>query len=92
MAAEARSAGPSAVGGGRPRSLPPYAGHIDATIDESGMLDVGAVAVRTDVSRAVGFGWRHHAADFAYVQAVRAELDRRGLRVLKLPQTLYVHN
>ena len=51
------------VGGGRPRALPPYSGHIDATLDESGRLDVGAVAVRTDVARRVGFGWRHHAAN-----------------------------
>ena len=80
------------VGGGRPRALPPYSGHIDATLDESGRLDVGAVAVRTDVARRVGFGWRHHAADFSYVRAVLEELARVGLVALKLPQTLYVHN
>ena len=80
------------VGGGRPRALPPYSGHIDATLDESGRLDVGAVAVRTDVARRVGFGWRHHAADFSYVRAVLEELGRVGLEALKLPQTLYVHN
>ncbi|CAH0367064.1 unnamed protein product [Pelagomonas calceolata] len=81
-----------AIGGGRPRALPPYSGHIDATLDESGRLDVGAVAVRTDVARRVGFGWRHHAADFSYVRAVLEELARVGLEALKLPQTLYVHN
>ena len=94
MAAEAaRPPGSSGeVGGGRPRALPPYSGHIDATLDESGRLDVGAVAVRTDVARRVGFGWRHHAADFSYVRAVLEELARVGLEALKLPQTLYVHN
>ena len=50
------------------------------------------VAVRTDIARRVGFAWRHHAADFAYVQAVRAELARVGLAAAKVPQTLYVHN
>ena len=94
MAAEAARPSGSAgeVGGGRPRALPPYSGHIDATLDESGRLDVGAVAVRTDVARRVGFGWRHHAADFSYVRAVLEELARVGLVALKLPQTLYVHN
>ena len=74
------------------RVVAPYSGHIDATLDESGRLDVGAVAVRTDVARRVGFGWRHHAADFSYVRAVLEELARVGLEALKLPQTLYVHN
>ncbi|KAJ1451626.1 hypothetical protein M885DRAFT_620638 [Pelagophyceae sp. CCMP2097] len=81
----------SAVGGGAPRALPPYTGHIDSKI-EMGSLDVGAVAVRTDVARHVGFRWRHHAADFAYVQACVQELRRRSLDVHKIAQVLYVHN
>ena len=72
--------------------MAPYAGHVDARLDAMGSLDVGAVAVRTDLARAVGFAWRHHAADFAYVRACLDELHRRGLRALKIEQTLYVHN
>lgn len=62
------------VGGGRPRALPPYSGHVDASLDASGLLDVGAVAVRTDVARRVGFGWRHHAADFAHARRRQTSL------------------
>ena len=65
---------------------------VEEQITDAGRLDVGAVAVRTDVARRVGFGWRHHAADFSYVRAVLEELGRVGLEALKLPQTLYVHN
>ena len=92
MAAEADNPQDGVIAGGRPRALPPYTGHIDALLDESGMLDIGAVAVRTDVARRVGFHWRDQAADFFYVQAVKEELARLGLGVLKIPQTLYVHN
>jgi len=91
-AAAAEPGAAAAVGGGRPRALAPYAGHVDAALDVSGMLDVGAVAVRTDVARRVGFGWRHHAADFAYVGAVRSALAAAGLAAHKVAQTLYVHN
>lgn len=80
------------VAGGRPRALLPYTGHIDTDLHRQGLVDIGAVVVRTDVAQAVDFTWTHHAADFAYIQACLEEMQRRNLVPFKIPQTLYVHN
>ena len=76
----------------RPRALPPYSGHIDALIDTPGHIDIGAVAMRADIAKHIGFRWRHHAADFDYLQAASDYLRQLKLRSVKIPQTLYVHN
>mmetsp|Transcript_8364 Transcript_8364/g.11651 ORF Transcript_8364/g.11651 Transcript_8364/m.11651 type:complete len:298 (+) Transcript_8364:19-912(+) len=80
------------IGGGRPRALPPYSGHIDANLQISGQIDIGAFAVRTDIAKRVGFRWRHHAADFNYLQACLLQLNYLTLHHHKISQTLYVHN
>ena len=77
----AASSAPARLGGrsgGRPaRALPPYSGHIDATLDESGASTSAPWPSRTDVARRVGFGWRHHAADFVRPRGARG--SRVGL-------------
>ena len=76
----------------RPRALPPYTGHIDAQLEQSGSIDIGAVAVRRDIAQSVGFTSRHFAADLTYIRAVLDLLAVHHLETRKLSQTLYVHN
>lgn len=70
----------------------PYSGHVEVDLDRSGYVDIGAVVVRTDLARSVGYGWKHQSADFSYVQACLSEAKRRGMKSEIIRQTLYVHN
>jgi len=55
-----------------------------------GHIDCGAVMVRSDRARAVGWTGRDYAADWTFIKAL---CDRFGAHTLKhLPQVLYVHN
>ena len=52
----------------------------------------GAFAFLTTLGARVGFGWRHHAADWMFLRAYISEMDAAGLVAYKIPSTLYVHN
>ena len=69
-----------------------YEGCVEAEL-VSGRIDVGAFAFPTTIGRAIGYRWRHHSADWAFAEALHQELvQRRGLEVAHIRQTLYVHN
>ena len=68
-----------------------YEGYIDAALEE-GRIDIGAFAFRTDVGARIGYRWRHHAADWAFIDAYSKAMEAVGMYPYKIPHTLYVHN
>lgn len=57
-----------------------------------GEIDLGCLAVRTHISREIGFPFRKHEGDYEYAHAcIKRSLEYR-LRVVKLPEVLFVHN
>ena len=68
-----------------------YEGYVDAALEE-GRIDIGAFAFRTDVGARIGYRWRHHAADWAFIDAYSKQTEAAGMYPYKIPHTLYVHN
>lgn len=77
-----------------------YWGHINSlggyiyfeTNINFGALDLGCLAVRTSVARKVGFPFRRYAGDWDYAQACLKACATLGLKVIRVPQILFVHN
>ena len=62
---------------------------VDAAL-ERGRIDCGAVMVRAEAARLVGWTGRDYSADWTFIKAL---IDRYGARAfVKVPQVLYVHN
>lgn len=62
---------------------------VDAA-PERGRIDCGAVMVRAEAARLVGWTGRDYSADWTFIEAL---IDRYGARAfVKVPQVLYVHN
>lgn len=59
---------------------------------QSSCIDIGCFATLTTIAKKVGFKFRSYAADWEFVEAVIPELKNQNLNILKIPQTLYVHN
>ncbi len=69
----------------------PYNKYINSKL-EVGEIDIGNFAVKTSTLREVGFTFREFAADWELVKALRSVIFNKQGNVVKLNQTLYVHN
>ena len=74
-----------------PRHGRGYNGHINSKL-EVGFIDIGSFATRTSLLKEVGFKWRNYAADWSLVQHLMVQIENRNSNIVKIPQTLYVHN
>ncbi len=68
-----------------------YNGHMDAKI-QCDQIDIGCYACITSVAKQVGFKFRSFAADWEFVAAAVPMLKTNNFNIIKIPQTLYVHN
>ena len=68
-----------------------YNNYLNAEI-KSSCIDIGCFATLTTIAKKVGFKFRSFAADWEFVEALIPELKSQKLNVLKIPQTLYIHN
>lgn len=59
---------------------------------KSSCIDIGCFATLTSLAKKIGFKFRSYAADWEFVEAAIPELKNQKLNILKIPQTLYVHN
>jgi len=57
-----------------------------------GRIDVGAFAFPTDLGQHVGYKWRHHSADWAFLDELLREVHHRNQTTRHVRRTLYVHN
>lgn len=65
---------------------------LDGTRLERWHVDLGCVAVRTEIAKRVGFPWRHYDADWDYIERCASTAFEFGLKSKKISQTLCVHN
>ena len=68
-----------------------YNGYIDSKL-EVGCIDIGNFAVKSDLLRKVGFPFREYAADWKLVETLIPIIKERKKSIIKIPETLYVHN
>ena len=68
-----------------------YNNYLNAEM-KSSCIDIGCFATLTTIAKKVGFKFRSFAADWEFVEALIPELKSHKLNVLKIPQTLYIHN
>ena len=69
----------------------PYNGYIKSKL-EVNYIDIGNFATKTSLLNDVGFKWRNFAADWSLVEELKKVISSREGVVVKIPQTLYVHN
>jgi hypothetical protein len=69
----------------------PYNGHIDSKL-ECGSIDIGNFATNTELLKMVGFKSKSFAADWDLVESLIPHLKTSNNSIIKIPQTLYVHN
>lgn len=69
----------------------PYNGYINSKL-EVNYIDIGNFATRTSLLKEVGFKWRNYAADWTLVQHLMTQIENRNTVIVKIPQTLYIHN
>ena len=69
----------------------PYNGYINSKL-EVGRIDIGNFAVKSDLLRKVGFPFREYAADWKLVETLIPMIKERQKSIIKIPETLYVHN
>jgi len=74
-----------------PREGIKYNGFIDSSPDVN-FIDIGSFALRTEILKVVGFKFRSYAADAELVEAAKNYININNRAILKIPQTLYVHN
>jgi hypothetical protein len=55
-------------------------------------IDMGSFIVRMDVAKKVGFKHNHVSADGAYAEECARECGRTGLRTVRIPKALFIHN
>lgn len=58
----------------------------------AGDIDIGNFATRTTLIQEIGYTSRAFAADWDVIQQLVPKISERGTRIVKIPQTLYVHN
>lgn len=68
-----------------------YNKYFNAEI-KSSCIDIGCFATLTTIAKQIGFKFRSYAADWEFVEAAIPELKKQKLNILKIPQTLYIHN
>lgn len=71
------------------RDLSPYS--FFQTSYRRGNIDIGSAVVRADLARRAGFRDKSHDGDATYFEDV-ARVAGEQLRIIKLPQVLFVHN
>lgn len=69
----------------------PYNGYVNSKM-EVNYIDIGNFATSTSILKEVGFKSREFVADWKLVESIIPVLKRRKSLVLKIPQTLYIHN
>ena len=73
------------------KAMEPYAGYMVGRV-VNGEIDGGAAAVDTVLAKVLGYTWRHHSADFKYLEGVRDMGKAMGRGEVRVPRTLFVHN
>jgi len=68
-----------------------YEGFVSSELAQ-GHIDVGAFAFPTDLGKQVGYNWRHHSADWAFLDELMREVHRQNRTMRHIRRTLYVHN
>lgn len=69
----------------------PYNGYIDSRL-EVNYIDIGNFATKTELLKTVGFPFREFAADWKLVETLMPLIKQKNGQVIKIPETLYVHN
>jgi hypothetical protein len=69
----------------------PYNGYIESKL-EVNFIDIGNFATKTSLLKNVGFKWRNFAADWSLVEELKRKIPERNSKIVKIPQTLYIHN
>lgn len=57
-----------------------------------GKIDLSCVAVRSEISKKIGFPFREYDGDWDYIEACKNEVEKQGLRTNCIPCVLCVHN
>ncbi len=57
-----------------------------------GHIDLSSVLVRADIAKKVGFPFRGYDGDWDYVKACCELASKKGLKIVKIPEILGVHN
>jgi glycosyltransferase involved in cell wall biosynthesis len=68
-----------------------YNKYMDSKL-EVDHIDIGNFATKTSTLREVGFPFRSFAADWELVKVLKSVISEKGGNIVKLNQTLYVHN
>jgi hypothetical protein len=68
-----------------------YEGYVAAQLAQ-GNIDVGAFAFPTALGQQVGYNWRHHSADWAFLEELLKEAHAQNQTTRHVRRTLYVHN
>jgi len=74
-----------------PRDGRCYNGYVNAKV-EVNYLDFGCYAIDTEIANTVGIKIHEYAADWHLIADSLPVINKQKRQVLKIPQTLYVHN
>ena len=74
-----------------PREGIKYNKYIDSKL-EVNYIDMGSFAAKTELIKEVGLNVEEYAADWHLVSKLMHSIDKARLPIVKIPQTLYVHN
>jgi glycosyltransferase involved in cell wall biosynthesis len=73
------------------RSGVTYNKYVDSKL-QCGEIDIGNFAIKTDTLLTIGFPFREYAADWKLVESILPILKDKKGEIVKIQQTLYVHN
>jgi hypothetical protein len=68
-----------------------YNKYIDAKL-EVNYVDFGCVAIDTQLAKSIGIDITQYAADWYMVNQALNKINTNNHNIVKIPQTLYVHN
>jgi len=68
-----------------------YNGYVDSKLQVN-HIDIGNFAVLTSTAKSVGFKSREFAADWIFVNDILNHPQQKDKLIIKIPQTLYIHN
>jgi len=74
-----------------PRDGLKYNKYIDSKL-EINHIDIGNFAAKTKLIKEVGLNVKEYAADWDLVSKLTPIINKNHLSIVKIPQTLYVHN
>lgn len=55
-------------------------------------IDMGCVAVKSEIAKRVGFPYRNYDGDWDYIEACWDWCKKTGQRHVHIPETLFIHN